>query len=110
MQCEMLLGYQSGADSGSQMLFEKFGDFGGVDILPTFQKSSCQNRYSICMGLDKVGHDIGKLDLLLHSCNSPLLVREEGRKRVHIIVINFRNVRVRHDNKRKISECLDPVG
>ena len=62
------------------------------------------------MGLHEVGHDFCELDLFFQRVDLALLVREERREGVDVVVVDAGDVRVRDDDEGEVAESLDAMG
>lgn len=105
----MLLGDQTRAYPSSEMLVKKARHVSRIDVLSALEETPGQYRYCIRVCLNKVCHDLGELDLILKVAYASFLVRKECGKRVDVVVVDLSNVRVRHDDERKVAERLDAV-
>lgn len=102
----MLLRYQPGANSSSQMFIQESCDFNRVDIFSALQKSASQSRYCVRVCLDQVCEDLCESYLVFEGRNGLRIVWQQCRQRVKVIVINLRDIRVRDNNEWKVSKSL----
>lgn len=91
------------------MLVEETGDVSRTDVFPAFKEASGEDGYSVGMGLDEIGHDLGELDLILKVGNTTLLVWKDSGKGMNVIVVYAGDMRVGYDDEWKVSEGLDTV-
>ena len=93
MQGYMLLGNQSRADAGAEVLVQEPGDLLGVDVLPALEEAPRQYGYRVRVRSNELGERVGELDLVLGGADgSPLgrgaPVRQEDGQRVEIGVVD----------------------
>ena len=51
------------------MLVQELRHILWANVFPCLQEASCQYTYRVAMRLDKVGHYLGELDLVLEACD-----------------------------------------
>lgn len=61
------------------------------------------------MSLNQVRHDLRELDLILEAIDLFLRPRQQGRQRMEIIVVDFCDMRIRHDYERKVAKGGNPM-
>lgn len=82
MQGNVLLGDQPRAYSSSQVFVQESRDLYRIDILPTFQETSGQGGYCVCVGLDQFCEHFCEPDLIVEVGDGFGLVGQQGREGV----------------------------
>lgn len=109
MKGNVLFSNQTGSNPGPEMLIKKPRYISGADILPTFKKATGKYRNGIGMRLNEVGHDFGELDLIFQVGDASLLVWQESREGMDVVVVDLSYMWIGDDNEGKVAECLDPM-
>ena len=76
------------------MLIEEACDVGRTDVFPTFQKSSCEYGYGIGVSLNQIGHHLGKLYFIFQRGDLSLLIGQQGRQGMEVVIVDTGDVRI----------------
>lgn len=66
---DVLLGYQAGADAGTQVFVEEAGDFLRGDVLAAFDEALGQDGDGVGVRLDELGEDLGEFDFVFEGAD-----------------------------------------
>lgn len=109
MKGNMLLCYETCANSSSEVFVEEAGDIVLVDVFSRLEEATGEDSYGIAVCLYQIGHDLCKGDLLFQALNPPLRVRQQRRQGVDIVVVNFADIGVGYDNVGQRPQALNAM-
>lgn len=92
------------------MLVKEPGDFFGTDVPTSLEEATSQDADGIAVGLDQVGHDLGKLDLLFQTRDRVAGKGKEGGEGVHVVGMDLGDMGIGNYNVGQTAEGLNTVG
>jgi hypothetical protein len=110
VQGDVLFGYQAGSDASAQVLVQEACDLGRGDVLATFKEPAGEDGDGVGVRLYKFGEDFGEADFVFEVADGAALPGEQGRERMLVVVVDFADVGVGHDDVGQVAQRLDAVG
>lgn len=107
---DVLLGNQAGSYACAEVGVEETRDLCRRDVAAALKEALGQDGDSILMGSHELGEHRGELNLVVDVGYGAMLPRKQRRERVHIVVVDARDVGVRDYNEWQVAQSLDATG